>query len=241
MNWWLKLNRISPRERILLLSLLCLLLGLGFYGLVLEKQLNQYLDLKTRLQITQQELVSASEVLAGEKKQRELAVTMENKLKPVLAQFNTRLHKGDALVYFNWQADQNHTHLQDIKPLPVVAEKHYLEMPLTLKVQGTYQDVVSYIKVLESLPNISEIRRAELRPVDPTSNILNSQANITAELDLVVFSVKEGTSSFDAGKELAERWQVGRYNAFQDVSPLLPLAGLTIPIVEPSVEKLIGN
>ncbi|MEG6522535.1 type 4a pilus biogenesis protein PilO [Desulfotomaculum sp. 1211_IL3151] len=207
----------------------------------MEKQINQYFDLETRLQGTQQELAKASKVLAEEKKQRELAVAVDNKLKPMISLVDTRLHKGDALAYLNWQADQNHTHLQDLKPLQVVDKKHYLEMPFTLKVQGTYQDVVNYIKVLESLPNISEIRRAEFRPLDKEVRALAGEAIITAELDLVVFSVKEGTRILDAGKELSERWQVGRDNAFQGVEPLSPLEGMTIPNGEPSLEELIGN
>lgn len=225
----------------MLLSLLCLLLGLGFYRPVLEKQISQYFDLETRRQSMQQELAKASKVLAGEKQQRELAVTVENKLKPVLAQFNTCLHRGDALAYLNWQAYQKHTTLQDLRPWPVVDKKYYLEMPFTLKVQGTYQDVVNYIKVLEGLPNIAEIRRAEFRPVDHEVSALASEAVIEAELDLVVFSVKEATRILEGGKELAQRWQVGRDNAFQGVKPLSPLAAMTIPYSVPAIEELIGN
>lgn len=243
MNWWLKLKLLSPREKILLLGLLCLLLCLGFYSLVLEQQINQYTDLAGQLEITQQELTKAQKLLAGEKQQQARAAEMETKLNSVLGLFNTRLHTGDALAYLNWQAYQSHTFLQDLKPLQVVDKKYYFEIPFILKMQGTYQAVVNYIQVLESLPNISEIRRVEFRPVIDTAATFATNTEITAEIDMVIFSAKEGNRDLVEGKELAERWKVGRENAFQGREPLSPLDGMTIPYpgALPTEQELIGN
>ncbi|GAB6182068.1 hypothetical protein JCM14036_33870 [Desulfotomaculum defluvii] len=211
--------------------------------MVLEKQINQYTDLDSKLQLTQQELAKAQKLLAGEKQQQERAKEVETKLNSVLCLFNTQVHTGNVLAYLNWQAYKRHTFLQDLKPLQVVDKKYYFEIPFTLKVQGNYQSVVNYIQVLESLPNVSEIRRAEFRPVDNITTSLETNTDITVEIDMVIFSAKDATKALVEGKELAERWKVGRDDAFQWLEPLSPLDEMTIPYSGTLQDKqeLIGN
>ncbi|ABO49566.1 hypothetical protein Dred_1031 [Desulforamulus reducens MI-1] len=243
---------LSPREKVLLLCLLFMLLCTGFYRLVIEGQMNQYSEVQSKLQITQQEVSKLKMVLAREKQQLETAKEMDKKLNSLLPLFNTRLYTGDALAYLNWKAYESKVFIQDTKPMQAVDRKLYLEIPFTLKVQGYYNNIVDYVKVLENLPNISEIRRTEFRPLSKAADFpgsANGESSllengvITAELDLVIFSVKEEGQALEQGKLLMDQWKVGRHNAFQSVEPLSPLEAMTTPWMDflPEEKERIGN
>lgn len=248
-----KFHSLSPRERILLGGLLIVIL-LSFYKLVLEKQINTYTEVKACLEQARQDLAQAKKLLAEEKNIEEQSKEIEDKITPILPYFNTRMHPGYVLADFNWQAYQHGVVLEKVKPLVVVDKKHYLEIPLTLQIRGSFNHIAQYIKVLESLTVVSEIRRVDFRPPNKEKTLGLEEVSIAAsdwqqsdeviaQLDLILFTDPEAKLSLERGKALGEQWLVGRPKAFESVQPTSPIKQMTPPQppkVDPK-EELIGN
>ncbi|SHE60826.1 type IV pilus assembly protein PilO [Desulforamulus putei DSM 12395] len=244
-----KYQNLSPREKVLLSALGLLLLFTGLYRFVLEKQITAYLENKSKLVETRQQLAMARSMLAGEKAQRQKAKDVEKKLASVLPFFDTQVQSGGALVDLSWKAYQCRVSIEGVKPMPVVDKQYHLEIPLTLKISGQYLDIVEFLKELENLPNASEIRRADFSPgnqgtpanvVGTTTEVSDWHQNgeIDVELDMVLFSHRAPVKTADQARKLMESWAVGRANAFQSVEPVSHLEEITIPTIETnSIEK----
>ena len=235
-----KFNSLSPREKILLASLFFLLVLLCFYKLILEKQITTYFNLQSQLVQSQQDLAQAQTLLAAEEDLQAQSHELAAKLTPIFPVFNTQMHPGYVLVDFNWQAYQCGVTLDKVKPHPVIDKKHYLEIPLTLHINGSYNHVIEYIRVLENLAVLSEIRRADFRPPNKeasmgleevTTFIADWRQNddVRAQLDLVLFTDRNAKLDLIQGKELSAQWLVGRPRAFESTEPVSPLKLMEVP------------
>ena len=236
---------LSPREKLLISLLALLVLYTGLYHFFLAGQLTDFLENQQKAAVTEQELVEAKYLLQKQEQQGE-ATAITSKLNSLLPQFNTQVQSGSTLVGLVWQSYQGGVTIEGIKPLAVVERKHHLEIPFTLKISGLYPDIVQFIKVLENLPNLSEIRRADFQAMSREQLSLGADwqqsGNILAELDIVIFSDKSPGKPFPIGEPSLEQWGVGRDNAFQTVAPLTPVKGMPVllpepPVPEPSTEK----
>lgn len=237
------LLNLNPREKVLVSLLAVLILLTGLYRLVLEKQITAYQENKTKLAEIRQQLADAEEMLAGEKLQRQRAKEVEAKLASVRSSFNTQVQSGGALVDLSWQADQAGVVIEGVKPMPAVPKKEYLEIPFTLKISGQYNNIMEFVKILENLPNTSEIRRADFSPVerDSSVNLVEAATNmpdwvqsgkVEAALDLVIFSEIAPEKAINRADKLMESWAVGRANAFQSVDPVSPTREINISLPE---------
>lgn len=241
-----KFQSLSPREKILLGSLFLMLVLLSFYKLVLEKQIATYTEVKTRLEQTHQELAQAKKMLAEEKNIEEQSSKVASQLAPILPSFNTRMYPGYVLADFNWQAYQCGVVLEKVKPLVVIDKKYYLEIPLTLHISGSFNHIVQYIKVLENLAAVTEIRRADFRPPNEEKTLgleegetaatdWQQSDEVMAQIDLVLFTDREAKLNLEQGKVLGEQWLVGRPKAFEAAQPISPIKQMAPPQMSPVI------
>lgn len=231
-----KFRSLTPREKVLISLLILLTIFFGFYRLVLQQQITTYQDNQAQLSETHRELATARAITAQEKAGREMARGVEKNLNTVLPAFNTQMQSGSALVDLAWKAYNKQVFLEEVKPMPLVEKPFYRDIPLALKISGPYNKVIEFIKVLEDLPNVSEIRRANFysrNQENPEYPNWYQSGEIIVELDLVIFSDKAPDVALAGVKGQMDRWAVGRNNAFQSAPPLSPLAEITIPPVNP--------
>lgn len=231
-----QLQLLSPREKLLISLLVLLVLYIGLYKFFLQGQLTDFLENKEKVAITEQELLRVKKLLQEQESQ-----PRGGQLDSLLSQFNTQVQSGNALVELVWQSYQGGVIIEGIKPMALVEREHHLEIPFTLKISGHYSDIVQYIKVLETLPNLSEIRRADFQAVPWEKFALGSawqqSGNILAELDIVLFSDKSPSKPFPLEEPLLSQWGVGRDNIFQSVAPLSPVKSMPVLLPDTPVHK----
>lgn len=235
-----KYQLLSPREKVLVVSLLVMIFFTLAYQFIIDKQITAYQDVSNQLAETRQQLAKAKNILGREKIEQERAREVEAKLNTVLKYFDTNMQAGKVLVSLNWQADQCGVNLEKVKPMSVVDKNYYLEIPATIKVSGLYNNVVDFIRALEKLPNVSEIRRADFRSASDKNEVMpvaglseqgdwQQSGQITVELDLVLFSGKQAARVMEQAQSLEKQWAVGRSNPFQSVAPFSPVSEIAPP------------
>ena len=95
---------------------------------------------------------------------------------------------ADILRRIQGLATQSNLAIQSFKPLPVVAQAMYQEVPYRLTAEGTYHNLGFFFDRISKFPriiNVSEISIKAGRPGDPNSTIL-------AECTATTFVLQEG-------------------------------------------------
>ena len=102
---------------------------------------------------------------------------------------------ADILRRIQGLATQSNLAIQSFKPLPVVAQAMYQEVPYRLTAEGTYHNLGFFFDRISKFPriiNVSEISIKAGRPGDPNATIL-------AECTATTFVLQEGGAKKGAG------------------------------------------
>jgi type IV pilus assembly protein PilO len=121
----------------------------------------------------------------------QLELRLEN-LKQVLPE---ERDVADILRRIQGLATQSNLAIQSFKPLPVVAQSLYAEVPYRLTAEGTYHNLGFFFDRISKFPriiNVSEITIKTGRPGDPNATIL-------AECTATTFVLQEGAMAGKGG------------------------------------------
>jgi len=230
---------LQPREKILLAVLgFCVVI---FAVFLLLPQYDAFTKNRETLAELEARVKAAEKVLASEKTERDLALKAAEELNEVKPAFNNRMTDGLAVTYIGMEAVESSVRIDSFVPAGVVNKGNYLELPIKFKVSGDYPNVVEFIKKLEELPNLVELRSLNIKPakeavttVEAAVESLNKQhsvispgtdqnGKVTAEFDLIVYS--SDTPEERLKLEQTAGWQLGRHNAFQTPGGVSPYVG----------------
>jgi type IV pilus assembly protein PilO len=208
------------RERKLALVLGASIAAALFYLYLLSPQLAALGEIRREVAAVERELAAAESILARASAQREALARAEAELQQLRDLFAADVQDGALIVDVGLRAAEDGVQIVLFRPLPIVEADHLLTLPLEIGVRGAYPAVLNYLKSLQSLPNISEIRQLSVREENQSS-----PAVVRADLLLLVYA----DPSPAGRRQLAEmgHWLTGRYNAFQ------PSVGSPAPEVGP--------
>jgi type IV pilus assembly protein PilO len=227
-------SNLSNREKILLS-----ILGIGgvvflFVWLILVPQVKAYGETRSQLRDNQVRLMEAEAQAASLPREKEGVVQAEERLKKFDVYFRNNVKSGASVMEVGFKAQRSGVRIKQFKTVGVVNKQYYLELPFKYVVEGQYPDVASFIREMESLSNLSEVRSVNIRPVAVEQggdkdgakgkSPAVSTGRVTADFEIVLYS---DTST--EGKLMLEeisRWAVGRFNAFSAAAPVSPYRGV---------------
>ncbi|KUK40967.1 MAG: hypothetical protein XD69_0984 [Clostridia bacterium 62_21] len=203
--------------------------ALALYRLVLQPQYETYAAARERLGEVKQQVVAAEALARREAVEIEALAAARQRLAVLKPMFETNIENGSVLADIGLEAVRKGVAITAFKPGAVVNRTHYLELPLHFSVEGNYPSVQAFIRKLENLPNVSEIRRLDIRAGSFEGNAQEktlpglSNGYVQAQFLVVVYA----TPGQGRELELAElgEWLLGRFNPFLAPGSVSPLPG----------------
>lgn len=242
-------ERLTPRDKFLLVALLVGAWIYWVYYFALSPQIRAYAQIKSELVTEKAKLARAKATAAALRAEKARYRAAQQEVARVGEPFATEMRDGAAVLLLGLRSAAGNVDVTDIEPGDIVTNKHSLEIPLKVMVQGNYLDLLAFIDGLENqaLRNLSEVRSLKIVALGPASTLagtsqLSSEAGyataggVKAEIGLVIYSAKNPTSKLQL--EQLALWLRGRGNAFQpagDVPPVPELTGhLKLPQLPPA-------
>ena len=250
-------QRLQPREKILLATLgACVVLFLLFYFLLIP-QYDAFAKNRSAMSELEAKAKTSENVLASEKAESELAAKAAEKLSEVKPLFNNQMNDGLGLAHIGLEAMKSKVQINSYVPSEIVNKGAYLELPVKFEVSGDYPNVVSFIKRMEDLPNLADLRTLKMQPGQavgasagsavqnytnvqlPTAPGTEQDGRVTATFDLVIYSSIAPEARLKLEQEAG--WQVGRQNAFQTPGSTSPYTGIEAPAQEVTAPPASGE
>lgn len=231
-------EKLSQREKYLLLFLLVLMIGVLIYYGFINYQLPKYRELRQHVEIKQQDLqigqAKIEKLREVENRNKELQTKLDLVRKPL----ETDVRNGISFYFIGRHAAANQVSITEVLPGSVENKKIYLELPLDIKARGKYTDIQSFIKLIEQdMPSTCELRSMEMGPIDKTVGMGNStetsdgtvgktnkadsgaQANtiiVTEKNPDIEVKIKMIAFMTESPKtiEIAHQWPLGRFDIF---------------------------
>jgi type IV pilus assembly protein PilO len=221
-------GRLSQRERVLVSLLAAIVVFYLLWVYVLQPQIEAFSDLRRELAMATVRLEKGRDVARSLERQRLAVAEAEKRFSRVAARFEHDLRDGAVLVDIGLEAARRGVAVTLVRPAAVIQEEHYLELPFEFVVRGDYPQVLEFIRKIENLSNLSEIRRLEVKALalaeNPSASPLQADGRVQAELTVVLYMAPTPENKLQL-EALAE-WVVGRYNAYQAQNRALPYPGL---------------
>jgi Tfp pilus assembly protein PilO len=221
------LEKLSKREKNLVFLLIGVALAALLYTVIIEHQLPYYRNAKENLELERRALDEGMESLRGAKDIEEKNKELVNKLAEVQQSFNKEVQSGINYYFIGKHAIDQHVIVTEVAPLPLGGGNNYITLPLNVKVRGLYENVLKYIQLVEQdMPNTSELRSLEMKPVEGGENMKGDLPLIEAGFNIVTYVTKSPQSL-----QLAQQFPLGRFDIFA------PLVDLPDPKVLPQEEE----
>ncbi|RJQ30619.1 MAG: hypothetical protein C4589_02820 [Peptococcaceae bacterium] len=233
-------SNLGDRERLLIS-----ILGVGgaiilFVWFILVPQVKAYAETRSQLRDNQIRLREAEAQAASFQREKEGVVQAEERLKEFDVYFRNNVKSGASIMEVGFKAQKSGIRIKQFKTVGVVNKQYYLELPFKYVVEGRYPEVVDFIKEMENLSNLSEVRSVEIKPADVESakqqaggkeNVKSqlpvvSTGKVTAAFEIVLYS-DTSTESRLMLEEIS-RWVVGRFNAFSTARAVSPYRGVRV-------------
>lgn len=229
---WQRLNR---REQVLLIVLGVMVVLYFYWAYLLQPQLQAIGEVRRELEMATARLEKGQDI-AGSIRRWELALREAEKESAAVApRFNNDFRDGMLLADIGLEAARQGLAVTLVRPAEVVSrEGNYLELPLEFAVRGDYRRVLEFIKKIENLTNVSEIRKMEIKSLalaeNPAASPLAADGRVVANFTPVIYAAPapENQIKLDA---LAD-WAVGRYNAYE-------VEGMASP--HPEIKMTLGR
>ncbi|OPX88395.1 MAG: Pilus assembly protein, PilO [Pelotomaculum sp. PtaB.Bin104] len=238
--------RLQPREKIMLalLGLVCLFFVL--FKFLLIPQFSKHGENKDKLADLQSQVQVAEAVVRSQKRETELAAQAARQLNELKPLFNNVMGDGLAIVHIGLKAVETNVQIVSFAPSDIVDRGIYLELPAHFEVRGDYRDVSNFISKIEELPDLSELRKLEIKPneaimpaqpgspataADPNfpqaplvEMVPTQDGTVVAAFDIITFTSTSPEARLQIEQTLS--WAVGRYNAFLSPGPVSPYPGI---------------
>lgn len=222
---WQRLNR---REQVLLGILGAILVLYIYWSYVFTPLYQNFEDTRHELKMVSQRLRKGEDVANARQRWEAAVREAEENLSAVSVRFNNDLSDGAVLVEIGLEASRQGVKVTLVRPAEVVRKDHYLELPLEFTATGNYPQVLEFIKKLENLANLSEIRRMQIVSLvlaeNPGASPAASNGLVQADFTLVLYGAPAPEKQLQL--DAIGRWVVGRYNAFQASGRTAPYPGI---------------
>ncbi|MGB9792979.1 MAG: type 4a pilus biogenesis protein PilO, partial [Thermacetogeniaceae bacterium] len=231
-------NRLSARDKLLLVILI---MGAWFYAVyyfVLSPQIKAYAQIKSELETEKGKLETAKAMAAALSEEKARYRAAQQEVAKIEGSFETEMRDGAAVILLGLRSVARNVDVTGIEPSDIVTNKYSLEIPLKVTVQGDYLDLLAFIDSLENqaLRNLAEVRSLKIVAMGSAStpggtSQLSSEAcyadagGVKAEIGMVIYSAKNPRSKLQL--EQLALWLRGRGNAFKPAGDVPPVPELT--------------
>ncbi len=195
------LDRLSNREKILLVLLLLVVSAAGFYRYVWVEYWSCYRQLYKSLQTEKGRLADAKNEIYSYSELSEQEKRLQSMLSDLKSQFFSDLNGGEPLREVG--RNLKGVELRKVVPRSPVSHGSYSILQFQLEVEGSYASILSFIKSLESSPRIIKIDSLVLKRKNAADD---GYAPITAELLVSFYGTsgglqRESQNSLPTGRE----------------------------------------
>ncbi|HAG10132.1 MAG TPA: hypothetical protein DCK76_01790 [Desulfotomaculum sp.] len=218
------LERLSGRDKILLLILLIAVVGFCFYHFILTKQLEAYSKVKSELAENQAKLTQALAQSASLQIESSKLDKAKNDIKATGKYFETEMRDGSSVIILGLDGIFAGVDITSLEPGNIKEDPILLEMPVKITAQGNYREMLHLCEDIENMTNLTEVQGLKMESVSGTNDV-----KMTA--DMTIFSAK--TPQGRLSLEDVSRWLTGRYNIFRPAVMIAPIPELTGKIINP--------
>lgn len=186
-----------PKKQLLLLAVLALgAVGFGYYSLLLKPAFAEKAKLQEELQSLQVQLAQKRR-LSSRKPALEWEIKdLEAKLEAVKAQLPTDKEIPSLLTQVNTQGRQAGLDFLLFKPGKGVNRGFYTEIPIELRVEGTYHALGVFFDRVSKMPRIVNV--SDLK-IEGLGGKKGPQATLTAEFTATTYTFTGGSGSGTQG------------------------------------------
>lgn len=231
-------ERLTPREKFLLVALFVAAWLYGVYRFVLYPQIRAYTQIKSELEAEKAKLATAKATAAALRAEIARYRAAQQEVARIGELFETEMRDGAAVLLLGLRSAARDVDVTGIEPGDIVTNKHSLEIPLKVTVRGNYLDLLAFIDSLENqaLGNLAEVRSLKIVAMGPAPTPGGTQqpsseagyaasGGVKAEIGLVIYSAKNPKSKLQL--EQLALWLRGRGDAFQPAGDTPPVPELT--------------
>ncbi|MDF9408617.1 MAG: Pilus assembly protein, PilO [Pelotomaculum sp. PtaB.Bin013] len=225
-------QELQSGRRTILLVLGIVVLCLVFIKYVFMPQYHRQCENNDRIADLRSKYRAAVAAAESLQRETELAGKVTDQLNEYKVLFNNVMDDGMAFVYIALKAMEAQVEIVSVVPAAVHDKGTYLEYPVKFEVRGGYHEVCSFIREIESFPNLTEIRMFKITGYDNNMIRLPDAAQkkqkamgeellkippakygeVMATLDIVTYSCPSPVAGMHM--EQITNWAVGRDNAF---------------------------
>ncbi|KUK52794.1 MAG: hypothetical protein XD78_1705 [Desulfotomaculum sp. 46_296] len=217
-------ERLSKRDKIILLVLLIAGIGYCFYHFLLVAQFQAYEQVKTDLAVSQAKLTQSIALAATQQSESSKLEKAKKDVKEAGKRFETEMRDGSSVIILGLDGIFEGVDITSLEPGEIKEGPYLLEMPMKITAQGNYREMLSFCEDIENMTNITEVKSLKMESVSGSNKV-----NMTVEL--VIFSAK--TPQGRLSLEDVSRWLTGRYNIFRPSPMIAPIPELTGKIIKP--------
>lgn len=221
-------ERLSQRERSLLV-VLGVVVGLYlFWTFLLEWQLETFREVRYQLKIATARLEKGRQLTGSLSREKEALRTAEERLATIAPRFAIDLGDGTVLADIGLAAARQGVTVTLVRPGAVETKDHYLELPIEFGVEGDYPRVLEFLRKMENLASFSEIRQLELKALvlakNPGASPATADGRVSASFTVVLYAAPTAENKLRLD-ELAA-WALGRANPYQAAGTRPPYPGI---------------
>lgn len=212
-------DKLSGRDRLLLILLLVLVLGFCLVRFVLLPQVRAYAATREELAVASRELARYRELAGSLRAERQRLERLQQEVATAGANFRVEVRDGTGIVLLARAAAAKNVKVTAVEPGAVRENKYTLALPLRITAEGNYAGVLAFCRDVEltALGNLAEVRSLKMEGI-------NEPGSVRATLDLVVFSDRSPQGRL--ALETLAGWPAGRVNVFEPVgSPVAAPGG----------------
>ncbi len=186
-----------PKKQLILLAVLALgAVGFGSYSLLLKPALAEKARLQEELQSLQAQLVQKRRLALRKAALEREIKALEARLEEVKAQLPAEKEIPSLLTQVNTQGRQAGLDFLLFKPGKGVSRGFYTEIPIELRVEGTYHALGIFFDRVSKMPRIVNV--SDLK-IDGLGGKKGTQATVTAEFTAMTYTFTGGSGSGTQG------------------------------------------
>ncbi|MGQ9513019.1 type 4a pilus biogenesis protein PilO [Thermodesulfitimonas sp.] len=224
MTW----EKLSQREKVLLVLLGTIIVLYLFGTFLLGPQLAAFREVREQLRIATARLEKGRNIAASYSQEKEALRAAAERLAPLASRFDIDLGDGAVLVDIGLEAARQGVAVTLVRPGVVGQQEHYFELPIEFAVQGDYRRVLNFIRKVENLASLSELRQIEIKALvlaeNPGASPAAADGRVRATFTLVLYAAP--TPENKLRLETVSKWVLGRDNPYQAAGTRVPYPGV---------------
>ncbi|MCL5779997.1 MAG: hypothetical protein M1119_03470 [Firmicutes bacterium] len=212
------LNKMSRREKILLVITLLTALSYVFIQYAFWPTLSKYRQTRKEISQLQQNIRQADVISKTKTKEEDNLKQAQKNLDQLISKFSTNMQDGLFLVKFSRKLGQEQVLLNKFKPLDIEDRQTILVLPVQVEMIGKYPQVTNMLDFLENQANLTEIWHLLAEGPKPeeesaASVILKANGVVKATCLLLIYS--QPTPQGRLVLEDIKNWHFGKLNPFE--------------------------